>query len=180
MSHSNSTTNYALPQFISTDKPTWLTDVNGGYSAIDAQMKLNADAASNAASAASTADGKAVQAQNDATAALNASGTNTTNITDLQTRVTAIENTQTKVKVYPGYFQTGTLAGNQDRTVDVTLPTTYKAILGVIPYGYTPSGTWSTQLVFTNTTTTGSVSFRIIGTQSQSYVLHYKVIYTVD
>lgn len=35
MSHTNSTTNYNLPQFISTDKPAWLTDVNDAMSAID-------------------------------------------------------------------------------------------------------------------------------------------------
>lgn len=45
MAHTNSTPNYSLPQFISTDKPGWLTDVNSGYSAIDTAMKANSDAA---------------------------------------------------------------------------------------------------------------------------------------
>lgn len=54
MSATNHTTNYNLPQFIGTDKPTWLTDVNGALSAIDAQMKLNADSASGASSTATT------------------------------------------------------------------------------------------------------------------------------
>ena len=35
MSHTNSTTNYALPQFLTTDKPAWLTDVNNAFSDID-------------------------------------------------------------------------------------------------------------------------------------------------
>lgn len=35
MSHTNSTTNYHLPQFIGTDTPGWLTDVNGAMSDID-------------------------------------------------------------------------------------------------------------------------------------------------
>lgn len=56
MSHTNSTTNYNLPQFIGTDKPTWLTDVNGAMSAIDAQMKLNADSATTAGTSATTAN----------------------------------------------------------------------------------------------------------------------------
>lgn len=43
--HTNSTTNYSLPQFLPTDKPAWLTDVNPAYLAIDAGMKANADAA---------------------------------------------------------------------------------------------------------------------------------------
>lgn len=56
MSHTNSTTNYNLPQFIGTDKPTWLNDVNGAMSAIDTQMKANADAATSAGTSATTAN----------------------------------------------------------------------------------------------------------------------------
>lgn len=59
MSHTNSTSNYSLPQFITTDKPAWLTDVNNAYLAIDTAMKNNADAAS-------TAQGDATQAITDA------------------------------------------------------------------------------------------------------------------
>ena len=38
MAHTNSTTHYNLPQFITTDKPAWLTDVNNAYTAIAAGM----------------------------------------------------------------------------------------------------------------------------------------------
>lgn len=55
MSATNHTTNYNLPQFVGTDKPTWLTDVNGAMSAIDTQMKANADSATTAVSNATTA-----------------------------------------------------------------------------------------------------------------------------
>lgn len=41
MSHTHSTENYNLPQFIGTDIPDWLTDVNKGYSDIDAGMQAN-------------------------------------------------------------------------------------------------------------------------------------------
>ena len=51
MSSTNKTTNYELSQFLGSDKPAWLSDYNTDMSKIDAQMKLNADAAS-------TADGK--------------------------------------------------------------------------------------------------------------------------
>lgn len=44
MSATNTTTNYSLPIFISSDKPAWLVDFNGAMNAIDAQMKTNADA----------------------------------------------------------------------------------------------------------------------------------------
>ena len=56
MSHTNSTTNYNLPQFVGTDKPTWLNDVNGAFASIDAQMKLNADSATSAGTSATTAN----------------------------------------------------------------------------------------------------------------------------
>lgn len=53
MSYTNSTTNYNLPQWISTDKPAWMADVNVAFSGIDTAMKNNSDAA---AAAQSTAD----------------------------------------------------------------------------------------------------------------------------
>lgn len=56
MSHTNSTANYNLPQFIGSDTPAWLTDVNGAMSAIDTQMKTNADTASTASTSATTAN----------------------------------------------------------------------------------------------------------------------------
>lgn len=48
MSHTNSTSNYALPQFLSSDKPAWMADINVAFADIDAQMKLNEDAADQA------------------------------------------------------------------------------------------------------------------------------------
>lgn len=56
MSHTNSTPNYNLPQFVGTDKPTWLNDVNGAMSAIDTQMKANADGVTTADTKATTAN----------------------------------------------------------------------------------------------------------------------------
>lgn len=56
MSYTNHTTNYNLPQYIGTDKPTYLTDFNGAMNTIDAQMKLNADNASVASTNANTAN----------------------------------------------------------------------------------------------------------------------------
>lgn len=44
MGHTNITPNYSLPQFIDSDKPAWLDDVNKAYSAIDTALKANADA----------------------------------------------------------------------------------------------------------------------------------------
>ena len=63
MSHTNSTTHYSLPQFVTTDKPAWLTDVNNAYSAIDAGIYA-------AQSKADTAYTDAGNAQGDATTAI--------------------------------------------------------------------------------------------------------------
>lgn len=57
MAHTNETTNYELPIFLGTDKPSWLNDFNGAMTAIDTQMKANADAASDAYTKADGADG---------------------------------------------------------------------------------------------------------------------------
>ena len=73
MGATNTTANYNLSQFISTDKPAWLQDYNGDMLKIDTGInaaKVAADGAQNAASAA----------QNDATTANNTI-TNTINPT---------------------------------------------------------------------------------------------------
>lgn len=56
MSHTNSTSNYNLPQFIGTDKPTWLTDVNGAMTNIDTAIKNASDTATTASGNATTAN----------------------------------------------------------------------------------------------------------------------------
>lgn len=76
MGATNHTTNYNLPQFVGSDKPTWLGDVNGAMNLIDAQMKSNNDlgtlaktTADSAQENAITAIGTANQAQTDARSA---------------------------------------------------------------------------------------------------------------
>ena len=43
MSATNQTSNYELPLFIGTDKPSWLGDFNGAMNAIDTAIKGRAD-----------------------------------------------------------------------------------------------------------------------------------------
>lgn len=62
MSHTNSTTNYGLPQFLTSDKPAWLTDINNAFSDIDAGIKAAKDAGDGA-------QGDATQALSDASSA---------------------------------------------------------------------------------------------------------------
>lgn len=64
MSHTNSTTNYGLPQFLTGDKPAWLTDINNAFSDIDTAVH-------NAQTKADTAFTDAGNAQTDATTAIN-------------------------------------------------------------------------------------------------------------
>lgn len=68
MGHTNSTTNYSLPQFVSSDKPAWLTDINGAFSDIDTAVKAAKDAGDDAQS-------DATQALSDAGDALTAANT---------------------------------------------------------------------------------------------------------
>lgn len=126
-SSTNKTTNYELPQFIGTDKPTWLGDFNEAMADIDAGMHENASDISAMASDVATASATASQASQDvstlsstvsslssdvssatstannaqstATSALNTANTangkadtNTSAISGIDTRVTALEN----------------------------------------------------------------------------------------
>ena len=68
MSHTNSTSNYGLPQWIGTDKPTFLGDFNTAFYDIDVQMKTNADAAA-ADGRTGTASASAADAGTDSAAA---------------------------------------------------------------------------------------------------------------
>lgn len=80
MSHTNSTAHYELPQFLGTDKPAWLTDVNGAMSAIDTAIY-------SAQTKANEADSKATQNTSDITSQGN-------QISTLSGKVTALETAQ--------------------------------------------------------------------------------------
>lgn len=88
MSYTNSTPNYNLPQWIGTDKPTFLGDFNGAFSAIDTAMKDNADASSAATSTANAANATAVSANTNANTALNTAN-NAKNTADAATAAAA-------------------------------------------------------------------------------------------
>lgn len=110
MSHTNSTTNYSLPQFLGTDKPAWLGDINPAFTAIDTALKTandNASTASTASTANTTAIGDLstltttsktdlVSATNEVNSSLGTVatqvGTNTGDISGLDGRVTNVAN----------------------------------------------------------------------------------------
>ena len=79
MGATNRTQNYNLPQFVGSDKPTWLGDFNGAMSSIDTQMKTNNDLGTTANATANTALENATNAQSTGTQAQNtANSANTT------------------------------------------------------------------------------------------------------
>lgn len=107
MSYTNQTQHYNLPQYVGTDVPAWLTDINGAFATIDTGMnaaKTQADSASAAAGQAAndiaalttTVNAQAAQISAAAQAASNAQ--TTANTADgkadaLDTRVATLENT---------------------------------------------------------------------------------------
>lgn len=88
MGHTNSTPNYSLPQFLSTDKPAWLTDINGAFSAIDTAVDAAKDAADAAQGDATTALSNASDAL---TAATNAGSAATGAIASIATAFSATD-----------------------------------------------------------------------------------------
>lgn len=84
MSHTNSTTNYNLPQFVGTDTPGWLTDVNGAMSDIDAAIYARQQGIATNANNITSLDGRLTTVES-------AVSDESSDISDLQTRMTAAE-----------------------------------------------------------------------------------------
>lgn len=110
MSATNSTANYSLPIFVSSDVPSWLTDWNGAMGDIDTAI----------AAAKATAD-----------SALLASGNNTTDITTIQGQITVMNTT-----IGTHTTQIGTISGNINTINSLigngTPTTTDQTIIGAI------------------------------------------------
>lgn len=103
MGHTNSTANLGLPQFIGTDKPTWLSDVNGAFAAIDTYAGNNDAALAITDAKADTAIGDAASAVttagNAATTAGNAAATATAANTVAGNALTVANGINSKVGV---------------------------------------------------------------------------------
>lgn len=110
MSHTNETPNFHLPQFIATDKPDWLVDVNDAFQAIDTGM---ASTQSEAESATSTAQ----LAQTTAEGAAETAGQASSDVAGLTTDLETLQGTVNAVTA---------LIGNGTPT------TTDKTIIGAI------------------------------------------------
>lgn len=101
MAHTNSTTNYNLPQWVGSDKPTFLGDLNTAFSDIDAQMKTNADGIVAADDKAQNATTLANDAQDDVDAltlrVTTAEGNISANSDRISVHDTDIENITTSI-----------------------------------------------------------------------------------
>ena len=93
MSFTNQTPNFGLPQWIGTDKPTFLGDLNGAFSDIDTALKNNADASAAATATANSANATATSANTNATTAL---GTANSAASDAASAVTTAQSADTK------------------------------------------------------------------------------------
>lgn len=84
MSHTNSTANYNLPEFIGTDTPGWLTDVNGAMADIDAAIYARQQSIATNANNITALDSRLTTVES-------ASSTAASEITALQARMTSAE-----------------------------------------------------------------------------------------
>lgn len=95
MASTNKTPNYNLPQFISTDKPSWLGDFNSAMLAIDTAIKGAADEGTSAASQANTASEAANAASEAAKAAQDAAEAATSQVGSISTIANQAQSTAT-------------------------------------------------------------------------------------
>lgn len=89
MSHTNSTSHYALPQFVGTDIPTWLGDFNAAMTAIDNGINSAATTAGSASTTAAQASTDAAAAQAAANSAINSAASASQAASDAAAAVTA-------------------------------------------------------------------------------------------
>ena len=89
----NKTANYELPQFVGTDKPTWLGDFNEAMSDIDTGMHANATAISNMQTDVASATQAASRASQDVTALTTTVNTLSGTVTSVQTTANNAQST---------------------------------------------------------------------------------------
>ena len=115
MAHTNSTTNYNLPQWVGSDKPTFLGDLNTAFNDIDAQMKTNADGIVAADDKAQNATTLANDAQDDVDAltlrVTTAEGDIANNTTLIGNNTTSINNLTSSIDTI------NTQLGNKQNTI---------------------------------------------------------------
>lgn len=93
--HTGETDNYDLPQFIGTDKPTWLGDFNSAMSAIDTGMAENASDITSLGTRVTSAESTATQASTDVASLQSTVSTLSTNVTSVTSTANNAQSTAT-------------------------------------------------------------------------------------
>ena len=93
--HSGATTNYELPQFVGTDKPTWLGDFNTAMSTIDSGMAENASDITSLGTRVTNAETTAGQASTDVASLQSTVSTLSTNVSSVTTTANNAQSTAT-------------------------------------------------------------------------------------
>ncbi len=154
MSHTNSTTNYNLPQFLGTDKPAWLGDINPAMTAIDTAIKTASDNATTA-STGTTANTTAIGTLSSLT---------TTAKTDLVSAINEVDSDVGTLNTQVG-TNTNAIADNARNIINLDnglTALTNKFILSdITTSSVSPTGTTSNTLTLAQNTE-GSV-FKIYG-----------------
>lgn len=139
MASTNTTANYGLPQYIATDKPTYLGDFNGAMLSIDTAIKGVSDMAT-------ANQGNIAQAQSDIADHNSRLGTveaeTTVNTSDIATANQNIINLQSQANTQGQQIATVTQATNANTLVigSGTLDTTAKTIIPAINELYAHMG----------------------------------------
>ena len=118
--HSGETTNYDLPQFVGSDKPTWLGDFNTAMSTIDSAIAENASDISSLDTRVTSAESTASQASTDVASLTSTVSTLSTNVTSATTTANNAQSTATS-------------ALNTANTADGKADTNASAISGLTP-----------------------------------------------
>lgn len=94
----NSTTNYGLPQWIATDKPAWIADMNPAFSKIDEEVKNANDVSSGALNTVTALQGRVktneeniTTIQSEVSEQANAIASTEENVTELTNNITAMQ-----------------------------------------------------------------------------------------
>lgn len=153
--HTNETTNYDLPQFVGTDKPTWLGDFNTAMSTIDTGMATNASGISTLGTRVTNAEGIATQASSDVS-------TLTSTVNTLSGNVTTVTTTANNAQ------STATSALNTANTANGKADTNASAISALDTRLDTAEGDIA-NFNFTNFTTYGVSDMTKTGTGTLSY-----------
>lgn len=164
----NKTANYELPQFVGTDKPTWLGDFNTAMATIDGGMAENKSNIKSMDSRVSSAEATASQASQ--------------NVSALTTRVDSVESSVSSATTTANNAQsTATTALNTANTANGKSDTNASAITTIesnVSALQTKTAGLKGTILWTNSSPTSSFSQQNITLSSSNYDM-YEVIYCI-